>query len=101
MSMSAQAADAGYTTRVEPTIRAVRAALPEVHREAFQAEIERTPLHLITKVLADWDVRSRALASPAIMAMAALIADEEAGRAERPAVLSDDEVRTLMPLLRQ
>lgn len=99
--MSAQAADAGYPARPEPTIRTVRSALPEGHREAFQAEIERSPLHLITKTLADWDIRARALASPAIMAMVSRIGDEEAGHADRPAVLSDDEVRALMPSLRQ
>jgi hypothetical protein len=99
--MSAQAADAGYPARPEPTIRTVRAALPDEHRDAFQAEIERTPLHLIGKTLADWDIRARALASPAIMAMAALIADEEAGRIAAPAVLSSQEVRALMPSLRQ
>lgn len=99
--MSAQAADAGYTVRPEPTIRTVRAALPDEHRHAFQDDIERAGLDQIRKVLADWDVRARALASPAIMAMAARISAEEAGRAEAPAVLSDDEVRALMPSLRQ
>jgi hypothetical protein len=95
--MSAQAADAGYPARPEPTIRAVRAALPDEHRDAFQAEIERTPLHLIGKTLADWDIRARALASPVIMAMAARIGDERAGRAERPRVLSDEAMRTVAP----
>lgn len=41
--MSAQPAEAGQPARPEPTIRMVRAALPEAHRDAFQAEIERTP----------------------------------------------------------
>jgi len=98
--MSAQPIDTGQPARPEPTIRTVRAALPPGHRDAFQAEIERTPLHLIGKTLADWDLRARALANPAMIAMARRIADERAGRTERPRTLSDDEVRAMMPALR-
>ncbi|WP_127355947.1 hypothetical protein [Actinacidiphila soli] len=98
--MSAQTADAGYPTRPEPTIRTVRAALPAEHRQAFQDDIERAGLDQIRKVLADWDVRARALADPAIVTMATRIADEHAGRAQRPHMLADEEIRTIAPALR-
>lgn len=99
--MSAQPADTGQPARPEPTIRTVRGALPEGYKAAFNDEIERTPLHLIGKTLADWDLRARALASPAVMAMARRISDEDAGRAPAPSVLADEKVRALMPSLRQ
>ncbi|TJZ94749.1 hypothetical protein [Actinacidiphila oryziradicis] len=98
--MSAQPADTGHLARPEPTIRSVRAALPAEHRDAFQAEIEHTPLHLITKVLADWDIRARALNIPEMVAMAQRIEDERAGRAARPRVLADAEIRDIAPALR-
>jgi hypothetical protein len=43
---------------------------------------------------------ARALASPEIMAMVKRIADENAGLVEPPRVLTDEEVRELMPNLR-
>jgi hypothetical protein len=98
--MSAQPADTGPVPQAEPTIRSVRAALPAGHREAFNEEIERTALHLIGKVLADWDARARALADPAMVAMAQRIGAERAGLGERPAMLSDGAVRALAPSLR-
>jgi hypothetical protein len=98
--MSAQPAEAGQPARPEPTIRMVRAALPEAHRDAFQAEIERTPLHLIGRTLAAWDLRARALANPTMIAMARRIGDEHAGRAPQPSMLPDDELRALAPALR-
>jgi hypothetical protein len=98
--MSAQPADVGPSPRPEPTIRTVRAALPEEHRDAFQAEIERTPLHELGGTLAGWDLRARALADPAIITMARRVGDEHAGRVERPAVLSDEQVMAIAPALR-
>ncbi|WP_127353778.1 hypothetical protein [Actinacidiphila soli] len=96
--MSAQPADIG--PRPKPTIRSVRASLPVEHRDAFQAEIEAAPWDQLGKTVADWDLIARALADPAIVATAKRIGEERAGRAEAPAVLSDDEVRALMPSLR-
>jgi hypothetical protein len=98
--MSAQPADIGPSPQAEPTIRSVRAALPAESRAAFNEQIDGTELHLIGKVLADWDARARALASPAMVAMAQRIADERAGRADRPAMLSDTAVRAIVSSLR-
>jgi hypothetical protein len=98
--MSAQPADTGQPARPQPTIRSVRAALPSEHRAAFQGEIERTPLNEIGKTLADWGLRARALKNPAMVAMARRIADERAGRAERPRLLADEDVRSIAPELR-
>ncbi|SNS92677.1 hypothetical protein SAMN05216252_110151 [Actinacidiphila glaucinigra] len=98
--MSAQPADTGPAPQAEPTIRSVRAALPAEHRAAFIEHIDNTALHLIGKVLADWDARARALASPAMIAMAQRIADERAGRSNPPATASDAEIRAIAPSLR-
>jgi hypothetical protein len=98
--MSAHPADAYPSPRPQPTIRSVRAALPPEYRQAFQDDIERADLDRIRKTLADWDVRARAFADPDIMAELRRIADENAGLVPPPAVLSDAEVRALMPSLR-
>jgi hypothetical protein len=99
-SMSAQPADTGPSPRPQPSIRSVRAALPPEHRQAFNEDIERAGLDQIRKVLADWHVRARALADPDIVAMARRIADERAGRAQRPRMLTDEEIRAIAPALR-
>ncbi|MFJ5221204.1 hypothetical protein ACIP98_42215 [Streptomyces sp. NPDC088354] len=78
----------------------MRAALPVEHRAAFNEEIDSTGLHLIGKVLADWDARARALASPDMIAMARRIRDERAGRAEPPCMAPDAKVRAIVPALR-
>ena len=98
--MSAQPADTGPSPQAGPTIRSVRAALPAESRAAFNEQIDSTELPGIGKVLAAWDARARALASPAMVAMAQRIADERAGRADRPAMLSDVAVRAIAPSLR-
>lgn len=98
--MSAQPADTGPAPQAAPTIRSVRAALPPEHRSGFNEQIDNTELHMIGKVLADWDARARALASPAMLAMARRIADERAGRAEASTTASDAEVRAIAPSLR-
>ncbi|MFF4652200.1 hypothetical protein [Streptomyces sp. NPDC001380] len=86
--------------RVEPTIRSIRNALPEDHRAAFQAEIEQTPLHRITRILAAWDVRARALATPELMDAAGRAEERRLSGAPAPEVLTDAEVRALFPRLR-
>ncbi|MEU1623094.1 hypothetical protein ACFZAU_14095 [Streptomyces sp. NPDC008238] len=78
----------------------MRAALPPEHRAGFNEQIDNTELHMIGTVLADWDARARALASPAMLAMARRIADERAGKAEAPPTASDAEIRALAPSMR-
>jgi hypothetical protein len=98
--MSAQPADAHHSPRPQPTVGSVRAALPPEHRQAFNDALDRATLDEVRKTVADWDLVARALADPEILAEARRIGEEEAGRAIPPAVLSDDEVRALMPSLR-
>ncbi|WP_157876192.1 hypothetical protein [Peterkaempfera griseoplana] len=86
--------------RPEPTIRSVRAALPAEQRPAFNEEIERTPLHEITRVLADWDLRARALAAPEFLQTAQRIHEERAGLRPRPRMMSDEQLLSLAAELR-
>lgn len=98
--MSAQPSDAGPGTRHEPTIRSVRAALPEDQRPLFQAEIERTPLHRIAEILKVWDIRARAYASPKLMAAVRELDEERAGTRAPARLLTEDEIREVLPALR-
>ena len=63
--MTAAPHDLPSSPRPAPTIRSVREALADAaDRELFQREIETTPLHQISEVLAAWDARARAYAPP-------------------------------------
>lgn len=97
--MSAQPHDAAPSPRPEPTIRSVRDRLDTDHRNAFNREIDDTPLHQIGEVLAVWDTRARAYADPATVA--AVQEAEAYLRGETDLdVMSEEEIRRILPGLR-
>jgi hypothetical protein len=97
-SMTAQPHEPA-AVRPQPTIRSVRASLPEEQRPLFQAEIERTPLDQIPEVVAVWELRARAFATPGIAQAAGEATAYLQGHGELE-LLTEGEVRQQHPRLR-
>lgn len=85
---------------MELTIQAIRAALPEDQREAFQSEVDSAPAQKLPGLLDEWALRARYLALPETGETLDQLQAEWDGRRPVTAPLSDAEMREMAPALR-